>query len=233
MYNPNHTPTLSEFKINYKKFIDSVWDGHIRTYKVTSMNQYDAVADLAKIARFQETEHVDVEIVSVSNYAAKNFNHGALYLNRIYTTLNGTKVIMKGISDAGTEHETMFDQFGIHRYSRRPGCIGRCTGSSVVDPMNIKLGTAWYSNDFDKEEYEKANDGFVVCRSEHQVHNHQNIDGKLNHVSMDYRGYTIYGQDDVWHFIKNPHTYLGIIKAVHCKDQFDAREQIDKLEGDD
>lgn len=222
MYNPEHEIKEVEYTIKFKQFICGVWDGKLIEEKVMASDGFNAVA---KLALYQGVDVYNIQIVSVSAYSEPDH----LELNRIYTTLNGTKVIMKEVFNAGKNNETMVDNFGGHRYSRRDGCVGRCTGSSRTDGMNIKLHQSWYSKDFDNEKYDNENTNITHCRPCPVTTNHRALNGNLNHVAMDYRGYTIYGEDGVWRFTKNPHTYLGLMNAVEAEGRFDAQEKIDRL----
>lgn len=223
MYNPEHEIQEVEYTVKYKAYVYGVWNGKLIEEKIMASDGFNAVA---KIMLNEHPEVDDVQIVSVSAYSS---GQDHLELNRIYTTLNGTKVIMKEVFNAGTNHETMVDNFGGHRYSRRQGCVGRCTGSSPTDGMNIKLTQCWYSKDFDSEKYDNENTNVTHCRLCPSTTNHRVLNDNLNHVAMDYRGYTIYGEEGVWRFVKNPHTYLGLMNAVEAEGRFDAQKKIDEI----
>lgn len=222
MYNPNHEIKEVEFTIEFKQFIHGVWGGKLSKETVIATDGYNAVA---KLALCQGVDVDNIQVISVVAYSEPDH----LELNRIYTTLNGTKVIMKEVFNAGRNNETMVDNFGGHRYSRRDGCVGRCTGSSRTDGMNIKLAQSWYSKDFDNEKYDNENTNVTHCRSYPVTTNHRVLNGNLNHVAMDYRGYTIYGEEGVWRFVKNPHTYPGLMNVIEAEGRFDAQEKIDRL----
>lgn len=222
MYNPEHEIKEVEYTVKYKAFVYGVWDGKLVEENIMASDGFNAVA---KLMLNQHPEVDDVQVVSLSAYSEPD----CLELNRIYTTLNGTKVIMKEVHNAGSSYETMVDNFGGHRYSRRHGCVGRCTAASPTDGMNIKLSQCWYSKDFDREKYDSENGNVTVSRGSPVATNHRVLNGNLNHVAMDYRGYTIYGEDGVWRFAKNPHTYLGLMNAVEAEGRFDAQEKIDNL----
>lgn len=69
-------------------------------------------------------------------------NPPMLVLGRSYTTRDGRQVTMVSLANPGTEHESMADQHGHHRYSRsHDRIIGRCTGSPNYDPGNIVFAT--------------------------------------------------------------------------------------------
>jgi hypothetical protein len=63
-----------------------------------------------------------------------------LYLNMTYETQAGDRVKMVKIHNAGTSYETLEDEHGVNRYSRRADDVGRCTGSAhdYSDPRNLK-----------------------------------------------------------------------------------------------
>lgn len=63
-----------------------------------------------------------------------------LYLGETYKTQEGNYVKMVKIHNAGTQYETLEDELGVNRYSRRTSDFGRVTGSpfDYSDPRNIK-----------------------------------------------------------------------------------------------
>jgi hypothetical protein len=63
-----------------------------------------------------------------------------LYLGGTYETQSGDTVRMVKINNAGTPYETLEDEQGVNRYSRRISDMGRVTGSAhdYSDPKNIK-----------------------------------------------------------------------------------------------
>lgn len=69
---------------------------------------------------------------------ARNLIAGSLLLGGTYETVGGERVTFVQISQAGTYYETLVDEKGVHRYSRRPFDAGRVTGSPHDDPRNIK-----------------------------------------------------------------------------------------------
>lgn len=52
-----------------------------------------------------------------------------LELGKTYRTKGGEEVTMMVVHRQGSHYETMSDQNGHHRYSSRPGDVGRVTGS--------------------------------------------------------------------------------------------------------
>lgn len=171
---------MHNIRIKYKRLFDGVWDEVLREYKVQAANVFIAVADLAKT--YASEENVEIEPVSVSQESVPL----TLSIGRSYTTLNGTNVRMVGISNENTDYETMVDQFGIHRYSRSPGhIVGRCTGSPINDPMNIKLGLYWADMDFDHDKYSDYN----VIRCSEKCSDY--VEHSEGHIGFMYRGYTV------------------------------------------
>lgn len=65
---------------------------------------------------------------------------GLLYLGGTYETQGGERVTMVKINNAGTSYETLVDEHGVNRYSRRASDSGRATGSAhdYSEPKNIK-----------------------------------------------------------------------------------------------
>lgn len=222
MYNPPHEIKEVEYRVAYKAFVHDVWDGKLSEEKIMAPDGFTAVG---RLMINQHPEVTDVQVVSVNSSDYPNY----LEIGQVYTTLNGTKVKMISAHNLGTGHETMVDQFGTNRYSRRPGCVGRCTGASPIDEMNIKLSQSWFSKDFDREKYDKENSRVTVSRVCPTTENHRNLNEALTHVAMDYRGYTIYGLDGVWGFMKNPHSYLGMVFSTRAEGRFDAQKKIDEI----
>lgn len=72
-----------------------------------------------------------------------------LYLGMTYETQGGDRVTMTAIRNAGTPYETLEDEHGVNRYSRRPADAGRCTATAhdYSDQRNIK----------------RTDNGFQVC----------------------------------------------------------------------
>lgn len=58
-----------------------------------------------------------------------------------YQTLNGDWVLFCKIYAAGTEYETMEDQFGVHRYTSRD--FGRVTGTDWENPDPRNTPPLW------------------------------------------------------------------------------------------
>lgn len=65
--------------------------------------------------------------------------HPCMRLGYEYLTLEGETVKMMTLHNPGSDYETMADQHGHHRYSRRPSDIGRATGSPVDAPKNLVI----------------------------------------------------------------------------------------------
>lgn len=177
-----HTITKSKFTVKYKVLYSGVWDNKILTMKVEAQDFTDAIGQVNKeqcgLNVFNKM--LSVQIVSISD-SYTGSNPAQLELNREYTTLNGTKVTMKEIHNIGSDYETMSDQFGINRYSRRAGDLGRCTGAMSIDPMNIKMGASWFSRDFDSDAYDEQRTDINITH----VRGHKGI----NYVETDF-GYT-------------------------------------------
>ncbi|AIA65005.1 hypothetical protein AVV44_gp233 [Cronobacter phage S13] len=126
------------YEIKYK------FRGEVNTVEIESENQFQAVASLAySVKRWNSwmKEHEnELEILRVSTPKEKN----TFAVGMSYVTNEGKIVVMKGISNAGTEYETLYDQHGHHRYSRSQGrIVGRSTGSPVNGPNSITLGMYW------------------------------------------------------------------------------------------
>lgn len=124
------------YEIKYK-FRDEV-----NTVEIESENQFQAVAQLAQsLTRWSRWfRKEELEILRVSTPKEKN----TFAVGMSYVTNEGKIVVMKGISNAGTEYETLYDQHGHHRYSRSQGrIVGRSTGSPVNGPNSITLGMYW------------------------------------------------------------------------------------------
>lgn len=68
---------------------------------------------------------------------------GPFFVGNWYGTQGGDLVRIVGVANAGTQHETVFDQHGVHRYTRE-GDAGRCTGTAhdFSDPRNIRATSA-------------------------------------------------------------------------------------------
>lgn len=64
-------------------------------------------------------------------------------LNCVYETQAGEAIKFVAIHNAGTSYETMEDQHGVNRYTRRAGDIGRVTGTphDWSDPRNLRRTT--------------------------------------------------------------------------------------------
>lgn len=125
-----------KFEVRFKK------NGKEMFNVVDAYHTYDAVDEIySKHSRSCLFFKNDIEIMEVYSVASiPNRYHCCLQLGETYQTNENEYVTMKGISNSGKEYETMYDQHGVHRYSRSPSrIIGRCTGSSVYEPKNISL----------------------------------------------------------------------------------------------
>lgn len=59
-------------------------------------------------------------------------------LGETYQTIGGDSVTFMEVANEGTHYETMVDQHGHHRYTRR-GSLARVTGCSEDYPGNVLL----------------------------------------------------------------------------------------------
>lgn len=139
---------LYVYEIKFKRFVDGVWDGKFRKVSISAENEYQAVFQHGQTngVAFPEQNVEDV-IVMVSGG-----QHSYFEVGRTYETLEGKKVKIVEFKDLGvkekrTGYETVMDENGHHRYSRRDR--GRCTGSKTSDPGNIQLGVFWLRMDID------------------------------------------------------------------------------------
>lgn len=138
---------LYTYEIKFKRFIDGVWDGKFRKATISAENEFQAVFQHGQTngVAFPEQNVEDV-IVMVDGGQAKYFEAGWTY-----ETLAGDKVKMVEFKDlegrGRTGYETIMDEHGHHRYSRRDR--GRCTGSKTNNPKNIQLGCFWQRMDID------------------------------------------------------------------------------------
>lgn len=139
---------LWNYDIKFKRFIDGVWDGKFRETTISAENEFQAVFQHGQTngVAFPEQNVEDV-IVMVNGGQANYFEEGWTY-----ETLSGDKVTMVKFkdlegADRRTGYETIMDENGCHRYSRRDR--GRCTGSKTNAPKNIQLGCFWTRMDID------------------------------------------------------------------------------------
>lgn len=121
------------YEIKYK------FRGEVETTEIESENQFQAVVQLTQgLNRWYRKG--ELEILRVGTPKEKN----TFAVGMSYVTNEGKIVIMQGISNPGTEYETLYDQHGHHRYSRSQGrIVGRSTGSPVNGPNSITLGMYW------------------------------------------------------------------------------------------
>lgn len=125
-----------------KYSIDFVRRGVKMNTEIESDNEFQAVADLCKTQGGLFDHRIEILSIRSINEPME------LVLGREYTTTDDKKVVMKGISNPGTDYETMYDQHGHHRYSRSQGrIIGRLTGTRLKEPGHIKLGLFWSKHD--------------------------------------------------------------------------------------
>lgn len=136
---------LITYEIKFKRFVNGIWDDKFRVVIITAENEFQAVWHLGTYNDDQNIEDVIVMVQSIDGNP-KYFETG-----RTYETLSGDKVTMvefKDLKGCGrTGYETVMDENGHHRYSRRD--LGRCTGSKPNDPGNIQLGVFWQRMDID------------------------------------------------------------------------------------
>lgn len=139
---------LYTYEIKFKRFVDGIWDGKFRKTSISAENEYQAVFQHGQTngVSFPEQNVEDV-IVMVSGGQPSYFEVG-----NTYETLEGKKVKIVEFKDLDvkekrTGYETVMDENGHHRYSRRDH--GRCTGSKTSDPGNIQLGVFWLRMDID------------------------------------------------------------------------------------
>lgn len=139
---------LYTYEIKFKRFVDGVWDGKFRKTSISAENEYQAVFQHGQTngVSFPEQNVEDV-IVMVSGG-----QHSYFEVGHTYETLEGKKVKIVEFKDLNvkekrTGYETVMDENGHHRYSRRD--IGRCTGSKTSAPKNIQLGVFWLRMDID------------------------------------------------------------------------------------
>lgn len=67
-------------------------------------------------------------------------DYGIPMLGGTYETQSGDRVKMVAINNIGNPYETLVDESGVNRYSRRLSDMGRCTGTAhdYSDPRNLK-----------------------------------------------------------------------------------------------
>ncbi|AJD81912.1 hypothetical protein YenMTG1_102 [Yersinia phage vB_YenM_TG1] len=126
------------YKIKYRRLVEGKWDGIFHTSKIEAPNEYQAVYHLGTYS--EENEEYEIVMVSSTNGNPATFSKDYEYI-----TLGGSVVTMQGISNPGTSYETLYDEHGHHRYSKRD--FGRCTGSKGNEPSNIQLGVFWLKMD--------------------------------------------------------------------------------------
>lgn len=141
---------LITYEIKFKRFIDGVWDGQFRKASISAENEYQAMFQHGQTNGVEfPAQNVEDIIVMVQS---QNFNPKYFEVGRTYETVSGDKVKMvefKDLPNKGrTNYETIMDEHGHHRYSRRE--LGRCTGSRSNNPANIQLGVFWQR--FDPED---------------------------------------------------------------------------------
>lgn len=157
---------LWTYEIKFKRFVDGVWDGKFRKATISAENEFQAVFQHGQTngVAFPDQNVEDV-IVMVNGGQSKYFEEGCTY-----ETLSGDKVTMVKFKDLDllkrTNYETIMDENGVHRYSRRDR--GRCTGSSTNSPKNIQLGCFWQRMDID-DPYD------YVMERKHKVYTEEEI----------------------------------------------------------
>ena len=138
---------LWNYEIKFKRLVDGIWDGKFRKVTISAENEFQAVFQHGQTngVTFPDQTVEDV-IVMVDGGQAKYFEVG-----HEYETLEGKRIKILDFKDlkgrGRTGYETVMDQNGHHRYSRRD--LGRCTGSRNNNPKNIQLGCFWQRMDID------------------------------------------------------------------------------------
>lgn len=140
---------LNNYEIKYKRFIDGVWDGKFRVTTIAAENEFQAVYQHGvNVGIAYPDENIEDIIVMV---ASRTGNPAYFEVGKTYETLEGKKVKIVEFKDlegrGRTNYETVMDENGHHRYSRRD--LGRCTGSKTSAPKNIQLGVFWLRMDID------------------------------------------------------------------------------------
>lgn len=138
---------LWNYEIKFKRFVDGVWDGQFRKVSISAENEFQAVYQHGvNVGIAYPAENIEDIIVMVDGGQAKYFEVGVTY-----ETLDGNKIKIQEFKDlegrGRTGYETVMDEHGHHRYSRRDR--GRCTGSKTNDPKNVQLGCFWTRMDID------------------------------------------------------------------------------------
>lgn len=139
---------LYVYEIKFKRFVDGVWDGKFRKVSISAENEYQAVFQHGQTNGVAfPAQNVEDVIVMVSGG-----QHSYFEVGHTYETLEGKKVKIVEFKDLDvkekrTGYETVMDENGHHRYSRRDR--GRCTGSKTSSPKNIQLGVFWLRMDID------------------------------------------------------------------------------------
>lgn len=138
---------LWKYEIKYKRFTDGIWDGKFRKTTISAENEFQAIYQHGvNVGVAYPSENIEDIIVMVNGGQAKYFEKGVTF-----ETLEGKKVTIQEFKDlegrGRTNYETVMDENGHHRYSRRDR--GRCTGSHTNDPKNIQLGCFWQRMDID------------------------------------------------------------------------------------
>ncbi|AWD90516.1 hypothetical protein KNT87_gp077 [Erwinia phage Cronus] len=192
MFDVNHEIKEVEFTVEYKMFVYDVWNGKLSKETIMATDGYNAIA---KLVQNQHPEVTNIQVTSVVSYDSPSY----LQLGQEYETLGGLKVKMMKVHNAGKSYETMSDQFGIGRYSRRD--IGRCTGTRNDHELNIKTHESWYSKDFNDRDYEKAQGVNFGEKSDSLTDFNDKYDDG-SYVTMKYRGYMIGAEDGVWFYCK-------------------------------
>jgi hypothetical protein len=159
---------LWTYEIKFKRFVDGVWDGKFRKVSISAENEFQAVYQHGvNVGIAYPAENIEDIIVMVNGGQSKYFEEGWTY-----ETLSGDNVKMvkfkdlEGVSRTRTGYETIMDENGVHRYSRRDR--GRCTGSHTNYPGNIQLGCFWQRMDID-DPYD------YVMERKHKVYTEEEI----------------------------------------------------------
>ena len=129
---------LITYEIKFKRFVNGIWDEKFRVATVKAENQYQAVWHLGT---YNDDQNIEDVIVMVQS---KDGNPSYFEEGWTYETLSGDKVLMTKFKDLGpdrrTGYETIMDENGCHRYTRRDQ--GRCTGSENCNPKIFSLASS-------------------------------------------------------------------------------------------
>ena len=136
------------YEIKFKRFTNGVWDGIFRNTTICAENEFQAVFQHGQNNGVDFPDQTVEDVILMVNGGQQ---HSYFEEGRSYETLDGSLVTMKKFKDlegrGRTGYESIMDENGHHRYSRRDR--GRCIGSHTNDPKNIQLGVFWMRMDMD------------------------------------------------------------------------------------